>query len=313
LSARLGDPFIAGRLLGNAGIAAFLEGRWRAAFDYCVRGEAIFREKLTGVSWERSTVQLFMLNSLAYLGDAKELGRRAAGYLRDAEQRGDLFAETNLSTGHVALAALAEDDADGARRRSAQALARWSREGWHIEHYYDLLAQCEADLYCGDADAAYRRVTRHWNDVRKALLTRVQLIRLNLLGLRMRAALACATANDDARRRREAAADARRLAREGMAWATPWARVAQAALACRGRAGSADALRLLGDAEEGFAGAAMQLHSAVARLRRGQLLGGELGDELVRTADATLRALGVRRVDRMAALVAPGFGSFDQG
>src|SRR6185312_11550042 len=145
LSARLGDPFIAGRLLGNAGIAAFLEGRWRAAFDYCVRGETIFREKLTGVSWERSTVQLFMLNSLAYLGDTKELGRRAAGYLRDAEQRGDLFAATNLSTGHVALAAIAADDAGGARARSAQALARWSREGWHIEHYYDLLAQCEAD------------------------------------------------------------------------------------------------------------------------------------------------------------------------
>ena len=307
LSARLGDPFVAGRLLGNAAIVAFLEGRWRSALDYCERGETLFREKLSGVSWERNTVQLFMLNSLAYLGEVKELARRSAGYLLDAQQRGDLFAETNLSTGHIALAALAADDPDGARRRSAAALARWSREGWHLEHYYDLVAQCEAELYAGDAAAAFARISAHWHDVRRSLLMRVQLIRINMLALRMRAALACAAATGDEARRRDAAADARRIARERMDWAMPWSWLARSALATQRRRDESDTLRLLLDAEEGFAQEGMQLHSAAARLRRGQRLGGELGAELVRAAEATMRAQGIRRVDRMAALLAPGF------
>jgi len=309
LSARIGDPFITGRLLGNAGIAAFLEGRWRRAFDDCERAEAIFQEKLTGVSWERSMVQLFMLNSLAYLGEVKQLTRSAAGYLRDAEQRGDLFAETNLSTGHVALAALADDDPDGARRRSAEAMARWSREGWHLEHYYNLLAQCEADLYSGDARAAYQRICRHWLDMRRSLLLRVQLIRINMLGLRMRAALALSVEDGEAARAAEAARDARAIRRERMSWAWPAAELALAALAARQPRRSADAHQLLLVAEEGFAQASMQLHGAAARWRRGQLVGGAPGAELVRTAEETMRALGVRRPDRFVALQAPGFAA----
>jgi hypothetical protein len=49
----------------------------------------------------------------------------------------------------------------------------------------------------------------------------------------------------------------------------------------------------------------MGLHGACARLRRGQLLGGEEGAELERAAIAWMNNQGIRAPERMASMIAP--------
>lgn len=306
LAQRIDDPYVAGRILVNGGIAAFLEGRWSAAVDLCDRAELTFRKRCTGVAWERDTTQLFALNALAYGGDVRALAQRVPASLREAEQRGDLFAATNLSTGHVALVALAADQPSLAREQSAAALSKWSRQGWHLEHYYDLLAQCEADLYMRNATRAGERIRRGWEPMKDSLLMRVQLIRINMLWLRARCALALATKERSGALISSAKRDARAIASECAPWATPLADLLLAAVAhLSGR--TQDARSRLQKAEDGFDLAAMRLHTAATRWRRGELLGGNGGSELQASAGNWMAAQQIKNPDGIARMIAPGF------
>lgn len=58
----------------------------------------------------------------------------------------------------------------------------------------------------------------------------------------------------------------------------------------------------------GFDASEVALSAAAARRRLGEVLGGDEGRALVRTADEAMARLGATRPDRMAALFAPGFG-----
>ena len=59
-------------------------------------------------------------------------------------------------------------------------------------------------------------------------------------------------------------------------------------------------------AEAGFVASDTALYAAAARRRRGQLLGGEEGKELVAAADTWMRSEGIVRPDRVAAMIVPG-------
>ena len=58
-------------------------------------------------------------------------------------------------------------------------------------------------------------------------------------------------------------------------------------------------------AEEECRRADMWLHAAVARRRRGQLLGGDEGRALIADADAWMAGEGVKNPERMCAALAP--------
>jgi serine/threonine protein kinase len=301
---RVGDPFVSARLVGSAGVAAFLEGRWRAAADQLDRAGQMLKDRCTGVGWERDAVQTFTLNALAYLGEARELARRAPRFLLDAQQRSSPFSS---STGEYGtFLDLVSDDPEAARRRSASALARWSRRGWHLENYQELRAQCEIDLYQGNARAAYERVSGQWRDATESFLMRVQLIRINLHALRMRAALAVAAAEKDAQALAWARRDARRVRAEGAAWASPLAHLALAGVANL-EGNQEESIAALRRAEQGFEQSSMQLHAAVSRLRMGQLMRDGRGPELLTAAEGVLLREGVRRPASFARMLSPGF------
>ena len=67
---------------------------------------------------------------------------------------------------------------------------------------------------------------------------------------------------------------------------------------------SAAALRASADAQ--FTATDMALHAAVARRRRGELLGGVQGAALLAEADAWMTGQAIRNPSRMAAMLAPG-------
>jgi hypothetical protein len=311
LAQKVGQPNALGFAAFAAGTADYLIGNWRTGREKCDRAAAIFRDQCAGVAWWMDTIQYFALECLWYHGDIKEFARRVPMLLDDAQARGDLYAGTNLHLGLPNAVWLMDDNVDSARRHLAEAMAGWSRQGFHIQHLGQLLAETQTDLYAGDGPAAYRRVTAAWPAIKGAFILRVQLSRIASHHQRARAALGAATAHapGSSERRRlvtQARRDAGQIARERMAWGDPLAALLRAG-AERLDGNDERAVAELAAATRGFEAAEMGLYGAVARLRHGALLGGDDGAALAAGVAGVLRAAGLRRPDRFADMLAPGF------
>jgi hypothetical protein len=139
------------------------------------------------------------------------------------------------------------------------------------------------------------------------LLTRVQLIRVESLYMRARAALAMAASGGSSRRLlRVARAGARRIARERMPWSNPIALLLKAGIA--NLEGNVPlALSYLHDAADRFDRADMQLYGAVARRRIGALQDDARGRELQCQADEWMAAQQIRNPPAFTRMLAPGF------
>jgi hypothetical protein len=181
-----------------------------------------------------------------------------------------------------------------------------------MQHYFQLLALTNCDLYQGDGAAGFHRVERAWPALQRSMLMRIASVNVEGHHLRARAAIAAATASTDAREARAALAVAER---DGVAieraTQTPWTRACAALLRAEIAAarGDADTARLFVDAEARCRDAEMAAHELAARRRRGVLAGagagGDEGRALVSEAEAGLAARGVTNPSRMAAMLVP--------
>ncbi len=308
IAERLGDPYLHG-IVGNGTAAMHMcLGRWKATVEEATRANAILRRSCSGVAWEIETGVIFSEVSLLWMGRLDELASFVQSHVREALDRGDLFAATYARM-HTWYAPIAADDPVRARAEMREAIARWSRDGFHIMHFWALYAEAAYELYAGDARGALDRLTARWPELQGSNVLRVQFHRAWMTLLRGACAVAAAlTARGLARGRLLAEAEraAVKLAGEGMPYTLPGSALIRAGvLAARGR--RSDALPDLDVAIAGFRAADMSLHAACARRRKGELLGGAEGARLVADADAVMREQGIARPDRWAALVAPGF------
>ena len=292
----------------HSAVALYLNGRFRPALELADESERIFREQTAGMTWEITTTQLFSLQSLSVMGELRELARRTPRALREALDRGDLYAAVMFRVGHLNLAWLVGDDVAEARRHCAEAMRLWSKEGFHVEHYYELYALTNADLYAGDADAALARVTERMPVMQRSLVTRVQVIRVFASGLRARSALAVAERRPSRRRElvRLARADAARIDREATGYGTPLASLVRAG-AARLEGDEDAACRLLERAAREADAADMKMHGFVARRALGRLVRGATGATLIGDAESAMRGETIRDVECFAAMIAPGF------
>lgn len=319
LAERVRSPRELGMSLVTAGSARLLRGQFRQAADFLCRADQILRERCTGVLWELTTCQTLLLSSLIYLGELDEAARRLPVMIGDAQERGNLYAATEART-RANFCWLAQDTPDRARAEATEALARWSRQGFHRQHNNAMIAHVNIDLYNGDAASARQRVETHWPVLSRTLILRVQLFRIEIRALRARAALAVAAEAmaraGEARKRGSERAEAETLlrfseqraneiAREHMPWSDPFVPLLRgAAAAIRGDTDGAAVL--LRTAAAGFEAADMGLYAAVTRRRLGQLLQTRDGARLVSDADAFMTSHGVTRPDRVADVLAPG-------
>jgi tetratricopeptide (TPR) repeat protein len=308
LAKELGEPRVLAWSIGCTGVAFYLNGRFVEGLEHLERALDITLTRCTGVAWEVDTIQLFTTHSMVQLGALKRLSVEVPRALRDAFERGDVYGAVNLTIGPNNMVWLAADDPDEARARVDHAMEQWSRAGFHLEHYFELHARTNADLYAGRAPEALARITSLWGALRRSLLPfAVQFVRIDTRHLRARAALAAS--EDGGARELVAAAerDARAIARERMAWSTPLATLLRAGVASR-RGRDEQAVELLREAARGFDEVHMALYAAAARSRLGAELGGEEGRALVRAAEETMAAEGVKAPAKMVAMLAPGFG-----
>jgi tetratricopeptide (TPR) repeat protein len=289
------------------GIADALEGRWQSARTLCDQAEGIFRTHCTGVMWELSTAHRFALWPLMFLGEVAEMRRRLPALIKEARERDDLYAVTNLSLVIRTFVHLADDQPERARREVRQVMGEWSQQGFHVQHMNRLFDEVEIHLYQGEGGAAREQATGRWPALARSQLLRVQQVRIFLLHLRARATLAAARAAvEPVPLLRAAERDARLLRRERIAWAEALAQLVRAGVAMM-RHDACGARQLLEDAAGRLEAAGLRLHAVAARRRLGEQVGGSEGRHLVEQADAWMKGQNIRRPDRMTALLAPGF------
>ncbi len=280
LANRSGNPHAVALAVMTRGVVAFLRGEWKRAAEHIASGEHILREQCTGVTWELQSSLVFKVACRMFLGQVRVMRAEVPAFIHAALERGDVYGATNLRSGHANFAWLLGGEPAIARRHADAAIAAWSHEGYHSQHFMDMIAQASIDLYTGDADRAVARIDDAWTRASRAHLFRVQLFRMFGWDIRARANLAAGNATAAHRA-------IRKLRAEGIP-------AAQALAALH--AATADG------APEGFAAAAalldhadMALHAAVARWRA--------GDETA--ARRWLHDQGVAEPDRIAATLSP--------
>jgi serine/threonine protein kinase len=308
VATELGDPFATGWATATSAVAHYLSGYFEASLALCIEAERIFVEQCAGTTWETFSMRLFILQSLAHLGRFGELRARQEAGLRWALERGDLYAAVNLRIGYPNLTWLVAGDPERARGEATDAMGQWSTRGFHLEHYFALLALTNADLYAGSPRAAFDRLTAQWSPMRRSLITRVQLVRLYARNLRARAAVATAEAEPSSRRELLAFAERETSAieREGMPWSAAASTLIRAA-AARLRADEAQAAVLLERAVKEATGPKLALIGAAAKHALGRARGGDEGKGLIADALETLRREGAAEPEKLIAMVAPGF------
>ena len=307
LTRQLDDPYAKGFVALARGVTLYLAGRWKASCTCLRRAECLFRDGCKGVIWELDITHTFCLWSLLQMGSLPQLTRSHAILFRQAQERGDLYALMNLGTYIMAIVRAANDEPEAARQELTRITGRWSQRGFHVQHHNVLLARMALDLYEQRGDAAWDYISAQWPAYRVSLLMRVQQIRIDMLQLYARAALAASarSANPEpflitAERQ------ARRLERERARWSAGHASFVHAAVSLA--RGDADhALVLLNSAEKAYEASDMYGYVAATRCRKGKLLGGDEGRALVEESTSWMADQGIRNPVRMLAMLCPGF------
>jgi hypothetical protein len=314
-----GTPFAHAAYDRAVGISAYFFAHWRAAAEHCARATTIWREQCRGAFWEATVVESFHLSALAHLGEIHNLSRRLSGMLADADARGDVYGGTSVRMGVPAIVWLAQDRAEHARALADEAIARWPRHTFLVQHFLHLVSTVQADLYLGDVWRAWQRICVAWPQLVAAQIPRVAVTRVELHHLRARVALAAAAAEprnlpdgalpaDPAwprtRLLRQAKADAKRIQRDDLPTVRPFAAAIHAGLALAERR-DAEALRQLLLASEAFRNADMRLYAAACDVAAAGLQHGADGQHLEQGGMAWMREQGVVNPSAMTAMLCP--------
>ncbi len=238
-----------------------------------------------------------------FLGELGELVTDAETRLRNAGDRGDLYAVTGIQGAVAHLVWLARDDAAEADRQIRQADAQWPAPGFQVPDFYVLTAQAQIDLYRGEGDRGLTRLDRRWAELTRSKLHYVGLVRVETRRLRAMCAVQTARSASSPLLAR-AERDARALSRDSLAWGRAFGAMLHGSIAAA-RGDDARALSCLTAAAHRFDAADMALFAAGCRVRIGDLLGGDAGAQLRDSATAVIAARGAAAPEHMVNLLCP--------
>jgi hypothetical protein len=225
----------------------------------------------------------------------------------EAEERGDLYTLVNLQTSGSMRALLAADDPERARTRSRDAVARWPKGRFYVQHWQAMAYEPDIDLYVGDGDRAYERFHRDMTALKRSFLLESGIIRV--ITAYTGARVAIGSMGSAPERRKARIAEARvmlgKLAREFDPWVAGLAAAVEAMVAnAEGDRSAAE--RVLRRAIETLRATDTLSFIPAAEIRLGQLLGGAEGHALSEKGRSALRDEGVVDPDRWAAYQLPG-------
>ena len=276
--------------------------------DFPGPGRAAFSaNRCTGVTWERDTVHNFVLWALVQMGEIAELRRRWSGLLRESQERGDLYAATMLTTFYMTMIKLAGNESLETEAELEATVDRRHDRGFNLQHSSAFESLIHLYLYRGDISRAWARLNAIWPEYSQSMLLRIQMIRIKMLELRARIALAMAEkVNDNEIYLRQAKSDARRLEREGQKWALAHAHYIRAGIAaCKEDVTRADEELAL--AANQYEAAEMPLRAQILRCRLGEIQNNVATRALREQAEQWIRAQGIVSPARWSGMYAPGF------
>lgn len=293
----IAEPQAIGMSMMARSLESYYLGLFRDSVQQADEAESIFRERCTGVSWEISTTSNYALCSLALLGELGQLAQRVPQRVREAEEHGDLYAGLDPVC-RPGIMWLAADDPDAARRAVRQVMDRWSLQGFHFQHYLEMFAENQVDLYIGNWASAWRRSDERWPLMKSAFLLRIPQVKIEALHLVGRSALAAAKASGDVLLIERAERNAHEIEKESAPWAQPFALALRAGVhALRGSRD--ESVDTLAQAARMFEKWDLMLYAKAADYRRGAAM---------RTnAEEWLRFRGVKNVPNFVDVLMPGF------
>ncbi len=307
IAEQVGDPLSLGWAVGARGLVAYQVCDFAATRDLSQRA-LNYLAGAHGATWERSTIEQYRLWAQYYTGAVDEFSRTVPAMLRAAEDRGDRYTATNLCTGVPNAAWLLVDQPETAKAVQRDALARWTRQGFHLQHYWSFLSTMHAHIYSGEAEEAVRLAQETWPLLRRSRLLRASMVRAESAHARARAYIAAAASRDESNRAAllgNAERDCKLLDKEDAPFTRAWAQLARAGIAAvRGDRNVAVALATR--AHEMFEQAGMALYAAAARRQLGVLVGGETGAGHVAAAEEAMGRTLVANPAAYARLLAPG-------
>ncbi len=193
LARRLGQPDLEGIIEAAGGLASYLAGRFREAADRLHAGELTLRDHAAEARWQLDLAQIFRVANLWHLGELRELARVQPRYLREAEDTGNAYLQRGMRGWRSNVAWLVRGDPAEARAQAARARpGRGKGEPFHLQHYYDVVANTQIDLYERDGDAALARIDACWAELDGSRLRRIQMVDIEANWLRGAAAVAAA-------------------------------------------------------------------------------------------------------------------------
>jgi len=306
LSDETGDPHLEALTSTVSGVIDYFDSNLEPAVATLERGERLFRD-VPGEVWGFNGARMFLMFALRVKGEVGKLGTCYDEFVRDADARGDNYLST-VTRWSGAIVWLARDDLDRARAELAR--VRWAPPDRtvHLQHYYEIEALIDLALYEGRSEGV-GELERRLVSLSRSMLTRVQMTRCLSRWLRGRLALYEAAAGRDPRARlRVVRAQATRLEQEGVAHATLWATLLRAGV--QNQVGHAQrAVELLRSAESQCRRGGYQSLLGAVQLRLAELAAGPSAPALADAGRAVLRAEGVARPERFAALLTPGCGA----
>ncbi|MDB4966848.1 MAG: hypothetical protein JWN44_2537 [Myxococcales bacterium] len=304
IAERVGTPTMRGLLLLWSAFVEHGTGHWISSLTAWDEAVALLA-RASGVTSEKQKAQLNGILAVQLLGRFDELRRRTERAMTEARATGNRYTEVYARL-YSAIPLLAAGDAQACRARIADALAR-GPEGDHYVRITALKFECYCDLYEGRALDGLRRVEQAWPEIASSQMLRVAAFRVAIYTLRAGLALQARAEAPG----REAAliqlaeADARRLAKEGYAYALGQAALLQAGISAA-RGDRAAAVAHAGEALHAFESAGVEMELAYARRWLGLLSDNDEGAALVAGADAFLRSRAVADPARFTASHAPG-------
>ena len=294
---RLSDPHVRARAILVRGKTHFVFGNWQSGAELCERAAALVAEECVGMTTDHHDALLMAALCRGRAGQLTEARRLGDVLMLDAIERGDPVAEKGVCAGVLAPLALAADEAGAAQ----ELLDRVGTEDRCAVAVLRSEMGAAVALYRGDPRAAVRLWRQRWPRI-------AEMGALAMAGLRVISARSFGTALIAHAGGADELDEARRLTRSIRPFCFPFARAAHASLcACLAlRDGQPDrAAAMLDEAARFYGEASMRLEAAACRHRAGQLVGGDQGGAASSAALEEMRALGIARPDRWAAMLLP--------
>lgn len=146
------DAYLRGMERLCRGSLAVCESRPREAAEHLDQAQQLFRSECSDVGCEIATAQQALIQVLIPTAEFAELKTRTRRYRKEARNRGDRFAFTNLTlVGHV-YSCLAEDDPQGAREAVDEVMDLWPSEAQYLQHFMAVMARYAIGMYLADGE-----------------------------------------------------------------------------------------------------------------------------------------------------------------